>query len=79
AEIALAYTHGRGAKKNRFAAIEWAQHACRLQPDDEDIEDIQAQVMNSHSLVKTIGTVFGAYLGRGGVSAEDLPPKPAAQ
>jgi hypothetical protein len=35
--------------------------------------------MNSHSLVKTIGTVFGAYLGRGGVSAEDLPPKPAAQ
>jgi len=79
AEIALAYTHGRGAKKNRFAAIEWAQHACRLQPDDEDIEDIQAQVMNSHSLVKTLGTVFGAYLGRGGVSAEDLPPKPAAQ
>lgn len=33
--------------------------------------------MNSHSLVKTIGTVFGAYLGRGGVTAEDLPPKPA--
>ena len=31
-------------------------------------------MLNSHSLVKTIGTVFGAYMGRGGISAEDLPP-----
>ena len=74
AEIALAYAHGRGARKNRFAAIEWAQHASRLQPDDEGIDEIQSQVLNSHSLVKTIGTVFGAYMGRGGISAEDLPP-----
>ena len=73
AEIALAYAHGRGARKNRFAAIEWAQHASRLQPDDEGIDEIQSQVLNSHSLVKTIGTVFGAYMGRGGISAEDLP------
>ena len=74
AEIALAHAHGRGARKNRFAAIEWAQHASRLQPDDEGIDEIQSQVLNSHSLVKTIGTVFGAYMGRGGISAEDLPP-----
>ena len=79
AEIALAHAHGRGARKNRFAAIEWAQHASRLQPDDEGIDEIQSQVLNSHSLVKTIGTVFGAYMGRGGISAEDLPPKPDAQ
>lgn len=79
AEIALAYAHGRGARKNRFAAIEWAQHASRLQPDDEGIDEIQSQVLNSHSLVKTIGTVFGAYMGRGGISAEDLPPKSDAQ
>ena len=72
-QIALAYAHGRGARKNRFAAIEWAQHASRLQPDDEGIDEIQSQVLNSHSLVKTIGTVFGAYMGRGGISAEDLP------
>ena len=79
AQIALAYAHGRGARKNRFAAIEWAQHASRLQPDDEGIDEIQSQVLNSHSLVKTIGTVFGAYMGRGGISAEDLPPKPDAR
>ena len=78
-QIALAYAHGRGARKNRFAAIEWAQHASRLQPDDEGIDEIQSQVLNSHSLVKTIGTVFGAYMGRGGISAEDLPPKPDAR
>ena len=77
AEIALAHAHGRGARKNRFAAIEWAQHASRLQPDDEGIDEIQSQVLNSHSLVKTIGTVFGAYMGRGGISAEDLPPPDA--
>ncbi|OCZ59362.1 hypothetical protein A9G00_13925 [Achromobacter xylosoxidans] len=77
AEIGLAYARGHGAKKNRFAAIEWVGHASKLQPDDEGIDEIHGEVMNSHSLVKTIGTVFGAYLGRGGVTAEDLPPKPA--
>jgi len=78
-EIALAYMDGLGTKKSRLAAIEWAQHAVRLQPDDESIGEIQARVMNSHSLVKTVGTVFGAFMGRGSVSAEDLPPKPAGQ
>lgn len=75
AEIALAYMHGRGATKNRFAAIEWASHASKLLPDNEGIDEIEAQVLNSHSLVKTVGTVFGAFLKRGGVTAEDLPPK----
>ncbi|QEI04792.1 DUF4034 domain-containing protein [Pigmentiphaga aceris] len=79
AEIGLAYAYGRGVKKSRFAAIEWVQHAVRIEPDDEKINDVQAEVMNSHSLVKTVGTVFGAFMSRGSVSAEDLPPKPTEQ
>lgn len=62
-------------RRTIFSAIEWVGHASKLQPDDEGIDDIHAEVMNSHSLVKTIGTVFGAYLGWGGVTAGDLPPK----
>lgn len=52
-------------------------HTSKLQPDDEGIEDIHGEVVNSHSLVKTIGTVFGAYQGRGGATIEDLPQKAA--
>lgn len=76
-QIGLAYARGHGAKKNRFAAIEWVGPASTLQPNVEGVDDIHGEVMNSHSLVKTIGTVFGAFLGRGGVTAEDLPLKPA--
>lgn len=78
AEIALAYMHGRGVIRSRFAAIEWAQYATRLLPDNEGIEEIEQQVLNSHSLVKSVGTVLGAFFNRGKVSAEDLPPKTAS-
>lgn len=78
AEIALGYMNGRGAKRSRFAAIEWAQHATRLLPDNEGIEEIEREVLNSHSLVKTMGTVVGAFFKRGNISPDDLPPKPAS-
>ena len=77
AEIALAYLRGQGVKQSRFAAIEWAQHAVTQMPENEGIQEIQYEVLNSQSLVKSIGTVFGAFLGRGKVDAEDLPPRPA--
>lgn len=77
AEIALAYMHGRGVTKSRFAAMEWAQHGVNQAPDDEGIQEVQYQVLNSHSLVKTLVTSIGAILGRGKVGVEDLPPKPA--
>ncbi|OUM29153.1 hypothetical protein B8W70_13145 [Pseudomonas sp. 1239] len=77
AEIALAYLRGQGVQQSRFAAIEWAQHAVTQLPDNEGIQEVQYEVLNSHSLLKSVTSVFGAFLGRGRVGADDLPPKPA--
>jgi hypothetical protein len=76
AELALAWMHGQGTRKqSRFAAIEWANRAAELQPDDPLIEQIRAQILNSHSVVKTLITVCGATLFRGDLDARELPPK----
>ncbi|MFT0516255.1 DUF4034 domain-containing protein [Pseudomonas faucium] len=76
AELALAWMHGQGTRKqSRFAAIEWANRALALQPEDVAIEQIHAQILNSHSVVKTLITVCGATLFRGDLHARELPPK----
>ncbi|MFV3287681.1 DUF4034 domain-containing protein [Pseudomonas sp. NY11955] len=76
AELGLAWMQGRGTRKqSRFAAIEWANRAARLQPGDTAIEDIQAEILNSHNRVKTLFTQCGAALFRGTLHASELPPK----
>lgn len=78
AELGLAWMQGRGTRKqSRFAAIEWANRAARLQPGDTAIEDIQAEILNSHNRVKTLFTQCGAALFRGTLHASELPPKQA--
>ena len=61
--------HGTGVEK---------QNAMRdyLRSQGDEIPD---EVMNSHSLIKTIGAVLGPIwaLGPSGVTAEDLPPNAA--
>jgi len=80
AELGLAWMQGCGTRKqSRFAAIEWANHAVALQPSDPLIEEIQAEIRNSHSRVKTLFTVCGAALFRGDLHASELPPKAAGQ
>ncbi|AXM97463.1 DUF4034 domain-containing protein [Pseudomonas plecoglossicida] len=75
AELGLAWMQGQGTRKqSRFAAIEWANRAVALQPDDPVIEQIRAQILNAHSVVKTFITVCGATLFRGDLEARDLPP-----
>ncbi|MFP3525516.1 hypothetical protein SB912_23810, partial [Pantoea sp. SIMBA_072] len=60
AELGLAWMQGRGTRKqSRFAAIEWANRAAALQPGDSAIEDIQAEILNSHNRVKTLFTQCG--------------------
>ncbi|WP_306578656.1 hypothetical protein, partial [Pseudomonas sp.] len=49
-----------------------------LQPGDSAIEDIQAEILNSHNRVKTLFTQCGAALFRGTLYASELPPKQAA-
>lgn len=79
AELGLAWMQGRGTRKqSRFAAIEWANRAAALQPGDSAIEDIQAEILNSHNRVKTLFTQCGAALFRGTLHASELPPKQAA-
>ncbi|WP_426810180.1 DUF4034 domain-containing protein [Pseudomonas sp. WOUb67] len=76
AELGLAWMQGRGTRKqSRFAAIEWANRAAALQPGDSAIEDIQAEILNSHNRVKTLVTQCGATLFRGTLHASELPPK----
>ncbi|MFF7063350.1 DUF4034 domain-containing protein [Pseudomonas sp. NPDC008258] len=76
AELGLAWMQGRGTRKqSRFAAIEWANRAVTLQPGDSAIEDIQAEILNSHNRVKTLVTQCGAALFRGTLHASELPPK----
>ncbi|MFK0091623.1 DUF4034 domain-containing protein [Pseudomonas sp. NPDC090592] len=76
AELGLAWMQGRGTRKqSRFAAIEWANRAVALQPGDSAIEDIQAEILNSHNRVKTLVTQCGAALFRGTLHASELPPK----
>ena len=78
AELGLAWMQGRGTRKqSRFAAIEWANRAAALQPGDTAIEDIQAEILNSHNRVKTLVTQCGATLFRGTLHASELPPKQA--
>nr|WP_232107028.1 DUF4034 domain-containing protein [Pseudomonas putida] len=78
AELGLAWMQGRGTRKqSRFAAIEWANRAAALQPGDSAIEDIQAEILNSHNRVKTLVTQCGATLFRGTLHASELPPKQA--
>ncbi len=78
AELGLAWMQGRGTRKqSRFAAIEWANRAATLQPGDAAIEDIQAEILNSHNRVKTLFTLCGAALFRGTLHASELPPKQA--
>nr|WP_269812350.1 DUF4034 domain-containing protein [Pseudomonas monteilii] len=78
AELGLAWMQGRGTRKqSRFAAIEWANRAAALQPGDSAIEDIQAEILNSHNRVKTLFTQCGAALFRGTLHASELPPKQA--
>jgi hypothetical protein len=76
AELGLAWMQGSGTRKqSRFAAIEWANRAVALQSSDPLIEEIQAEIRNSHSRVKTLFTVCGAALFRGDLHASELPPK----
>ncbi|MBO9551846.1 DUF4034 domain-containing protein [Pseudomonas sp.] len=76
AELGLAWMQGSGTRKqSRFAAIEWASRAVALQSSDPLIEEIQAEIRNSHSRVKTLFTVCGAALFRGDLHASELPPK----
>jgi len=76
AELGLAWMQGQGTRKqSRFAAIEWVNRALALQPGDLAIEHIRAQILNSHSVVKTLITVCGAALFRGDLDARELPPK----
>ena len=76
AELGLAWMQGQGTRKqSRFAAIEWVNRAVALQPGDLVIERIRAQILNSHSVVKTLITVCGATLFRGDLDARELPPK----
>ncbi|OUM24659.1 hypothetical protein B8W72_26190 [Pseudomonas putida] len=78
AELGLAWMQGRGTRKqSRFAAIEWVNRAAALQPGDAAIEDIQAEILNSHNRVKTLVTQCGATLFRGTLHASELPPKQA--
>lgn len=80
AELGLAWMQGCGTRKqSRFAAIEWANHAVALQPSDPLIEEIQAEIRNSHSRVKTLFTMCGAALFRGDLQASELPPKATGQ
>jgi len=77
AELGLAWMQGQGTRKqSRFAAIEWINRAVALQPADNDIEHIQAEILNSHNRVKTLFTLCGATLFRGTLHASELPPKP---
>ena len=79
AELGLAWMQGRGTRKqSRFAAIEWANRAVSLQPGDTAIEEIQAEILNSHNRVKTLFTQCGAALFRGTLHASELPPKQLA-
>ncbi|WP_447738045.1 DUF4034 domain-containing protein [Pseudomonas laurentiana] len=79
AELGLAWMHGRGTRKqSRFAAIEWVNRAASLQPGNSAIEDIQAEILNSHNRVKTLFTQCGAALFRGTLHASELPPKQVA-
>ncbi|MBA6118290.1 DUF4034 domain-containing protein [Pseudomonas putida] len=79
AELGLAWMQGHGTRKqSRFAAIEWVNRAAALQPGEPVIEEIQAQVLNSHSRVKTLLTVCGATLFRGDLQASELPQKAIA-
>ncbi|NQD76253.1 DUF4034 domain-containing protein [Pseudomonas sp. CM27] len=76
AELALAWMQGRGTRKqSRFAAIEWVNRAATLQPGDSTIEDIQAEVLNSHNRVRTLVTQCGAALFRGTLHPSELPPR----
>jgi TPR repeat protein len=76
AELGLAWMQGCGTRKqSRFAAIEWVDRAVALQSSDPLIEEIQAEIRNSHSRVKTLFTVCGAALFRGDLHASELPPK----
>ena len=76
AELGLAWMQGQGTRKqSRFAAIEWINRAVALQPADNDIEHIQAEILNSHNRVKTLFTLCGATLFRGTLHASELPPK----
>ncbi|KEY86231.1 hypothetical protein D3C76_230030 [compost metagenome] len=76
AELGLAWMQGHGTRKqSRFAAIEWINRAVALQPADNDIEHIQAEILNSHNRVKTLFTLCGAALFRGTLHASELPPK----
>ncbi|MNO81129.1 hypothetical protein D3C76_723560 [compost metagenome] len=78
AELGLAWMQGRGTRKqSRFAAIEWVNRAATLQPGDSAIEDIQAEILNSHNRVRTLFTQCGAALFRGTLHASELPPKHA--
>lgn len=80
AELGLAWMQGCGTRKqSRYAAIEWANRAVALQSSDPLIEEIQAEIRNSHSRVKTLFTVCGAALFRGDLHASELPPKAAGQ
>ncbi|WP_449430599.1 DUF4034 domain-containing protein [Pseudomonas putida] len=80
AELGLAWMQGHGTRKqSRFAAIEWAKRAAALRPGDTAIEDIHAQILNSHSLFKTLFTVCGAALFRGTLHPSELPPTKAEQ
>ncbi|WDY57872.1 DUF4034 domain-containing protein [Pseudomonas sp. PSKL.D1] len=79
AEMGLAWMYGHGTRKqSRFAAIEWANRAVTLQPNEPAIAGIQAEILNSHSVVKTLFTVCGATLFRGDLQASELPPKAAS-
>jgi TPR repeat protein len=80
AELGLAWMQGCGTRKqSRYAAIEWANRAVALQSSDPLIEEIQAEIRNSHSRVKTLFTVCGAALFRGDLHASELPPKATGQ
>ncbi|MNM54969.1 hypothetical protein D3C81_660990 [compost metagenome] len=79
AELGLAWMQGQGTRKqSRFAAIEWINRAVALQPADNDIEHIQAEILNSHNRVKTLFTLCGATLFRGTLHPSELPPKRAS-
>ena len=80
AELGLAWMQGCGTRKqSRFAAIEWVDRAVALQSSDPLIEEIQAEIRNSHSRVKTLFTLCGAALFRGDLHASELPPKATGQ
>ncbi|NIF26468.1 DUF4034 domain-containing protein [Pantoea sp. Tr-811] len=80
AELGLAWMQGQGTRRqSRYAAIEWANRAVELQPQDSLIAGIQGQVRNSGSRVKTLFTLCGAALFRGDLHASELPPKVVGQ